>query len=354
MKRKILTVMALCLVLSGCGVFPKEESYPSAPTIPAYTHEEWEFAYARRGDLVLTQSVICTYVPVQTETLSFSVSGLYYDEIYVRAGDSVQKGQLLAQLDISAIEQEIGLCQLQLKKVELQLNALEENRTLELQRLELLGADKTAIKQVNDRYDLQRSALQDEKDIVQLKLEECSRQIKDRQLRAAISGTVTYARTVKPGDRSVSGERVLVIEDSAASVFKADTRYWSSVVPGDPYIITVNNVAYETVAVSEKELGIPETSKTEGISAPIYLKLVGMASQLADGDRGMLELVLDKREDVLMVPESAVTKTNGKTIVYYQDENGLKTYKTVEVGLTADGMTEILSGLTEGEQVIAG
>jgi multidrug efflux pump subunit AcrA (membrane-fusion protein) len=68
----------------------------------------------------------------------------------------------------------------------------------------------------------------------------------------------------------------------------------------------------------------------------------------------MLELVLDSRENVLMIPEAAVAKTNGKTIVYYQDENGLKVYKPVQIGLTAEGMTEIVSGLTEGECVIAG
>lgn len=55
-----------------------------------------------------------------------------------------------------------------------------------------------------------------------------------------------------------------------------------------------------------------------------------------------------------MVPDSAVTKIAGKTIVYYQDENGLKVYKTVEIGLSANGMTEIVSGLVPGECVIAG
>ncbi|MBQ8768727.1 MAG: efflux RND transporter periplasmic adaptor subunit [Oscillospiraceae bacterium] len=355
MKRRLIYIaLTVCLVLSGCGVFPQEETYQSAPTIPQYAHEEWNFAYVRRGDMVLSKSVVCTYVPVQSETLSFSVSGLYFDEIFVSAGDSVKKGQLLAQLDISAIAQEIEECQLQLKKVELQMAALEENRALELQRQKLLAADKTAIKQINDRYDLQKQTLQDEKDIAQMKLNECNDRIRTRQLRAQIDGTVTYARNIKPGDRSVSGERVIVIEDSASSIFQADTRYWAAVVPGKEYVITVREEAYEAVAVSETELGIAETEKTEGLPAPVYFRLKDSSLQLEDGDRGMLDLTLDTREDVLMVPEEAVTQANGKTIVYYQDENGLKMYKTVEIGLTADGMTEIVSGLTEGERVIAG
>lgn len=354
MKKILLLLLAVFLMLSGCGVFPQEQSYQSAPTIPPYTHEEWKFAYAHRGDMVLTESVICTYSPAQTETLSFSVSGLLYDEIFVAAGDSVKKGQLLAQLDISAVQQEIEQCQLALKKVELQMKALEENRALELQRQKLLNADEAAIRQINDRYDLQKQALQDEEDIARMQLEECDEKIRARQLYAKIDGTVTYVRNIKPGDRSAAGERVIAIEDSVSSVFQAESKNWSKVLPGEEYVITVKNETFAVVAVSEQELGIPETPKKEGVSATVYLRLKDAALQLEEGDRGMLELVLDTRENVLMVPETAVVKAKGKTIVYYQDENGLKVYKTVEIGLTANGMTEIVSGLTEGERVIAG
>jgi hypothetical protein len=38
--------------------------------------------------------------------------------------------------------------------------------------------------------------------------------------------------------------------------------------------------------------------------------------------------------------------------VYYQDEHGMKNYKIVEVGMAANGMIEVISGLTEGECII--
>jgi RND family efflux transporter MFP subunit len=346
--------MATCLLLSGCSVFPQEEAYQSAPTIPQYAQEEWEFAYVQRGDMVLTQSVVCTYVPVQTETLSFDVSGLYFDEIFVSTGDVVKKGQLLAQLDISSIQQDIEQCQLRVKKVDIQMASLEENRDLDLQRLQLQNVDEAERKKLNDRYDLQKKALQDEKEIAQLELEECNSRIQKRQLRAKIDGMVSYVRSVKTGDRSVAGEKFIVIEDSVSSIFRAETKHWAAVKPGQTYEITVRSEVFEAVAASEAELGLPETSKEEGLPASVYFKLKDMTIPLEDGDRGVLELILDSRENVLMVPENAVAKINGKTIVYYQDANGLKVYKTVEVGLTGNGMTEIVSGLSEGDCVIAG
>lgn len=354
MKKWIVLILAMALLLGGCSLFPQEQTYPSAPTLPPYEREEWELAYVRRGDMVLSESVICIYAPAQVETLRFSVSGLMYDEIFVTAGETVKKGQLLAQLDISAEQEETEQCRLQLEKAQLQLTALEENRALELQRQALLDADEAVIRQINDRYDLQKTALQDEIEITQMKLRECEERISARQLRASFDGTVTYARSVKPGDRYNAGDRVVTVEDAASSIFKAETKYWAAVVPGNIYTVTIQNTPYEAVALSEAELGIPETSKKEGVSATVYLRLKDAAVQLEDGDRGMLELVLDSREDVLMVPQTAVAQAQGKTIVYYQDENGLKLYKTVEVGLTANGMTQIISGLVEGDCVIAG
>ena len=119
------------------------------------------------------------------------------------------------------------------------------------------------------------------------------------------------------------------------------------------FIITANKKEYEAVVASEAELGIQEQEKTEGKAAYVYLLLKTPAFDLEDGDRGTFTLVLDSRKDVLMVPEKAVTTANGQSIVYYQNEEGLKAYKPVETGLVANKMVEIISGLAEGESVIA-
>ena len=84
----------------------------------------------------------------------------------------------------------------------------------------------------------------------------------------------------------------------------------------------------------------------------VYLKLKNPAFELDMKTFGSFNLVRDSRKDVLMVPESAVSTTKGQSIVYYQDEAGLKAYKPVEIGLIANGMVEIVSGLKEGEKVI--
>ena len=361
MKRWIIcAVCAATLLLGGCGLLPMEEQYEKAPLIPEYQKEQWQMDYVRRGDLVQSQVVTCTYMPVQTQTLSFAVADARFDTLFVSAGDRVEAGQLLAQLDVSGLQEQIEDCELQLEKLQLQIAAVEENLKLALERETILQEGNSqqereaALEKIRSQYDLQKQPLLDEKEILQMQLEDSRTKLDNRCLYAGIDGVVTFVRSVKKGDRIGAGEKVVVIEDSATSAFCADSRYWSYFQPGQEYMITVAGTQYRTRVVSEEELGLPANDYTDEIYGLTYFQLLEQASALEDGDRGTVTVVLDTRQDVLMVPASAVTNLKDYTVVYYQDEEGMKNYKIVEVGMEADGMVEIIAGLTEGECIITG
>lgn len=359
MKRSGLVLLALtCMLTTSCSLLPEEETFSTAPLIREYEREEFKLAYAERGDMVLTEKISCTYMPVQTEILRYEVGGIYFDEVFVEVGDSVEVGQLLAQLNLSGIEENIESSRQQIKKLNIRIAALEENRSLALERkrIQMKGSTSSdieeALREINKQYDSDLQALEDSLYLNEIQLAEYEEQLSQRQLRAGIAGTVTYIRSVSSGELSVAGERFITVADSTMSLFRADTKYWNLFEPGQEYSITVNKKEYEAIVVSEEELGLKPTEKVEGESAYVYLKLKNPAFDLEDGERGTLTIVLDSREDVLKVPQSAVTSANGEYIVYYQDEEGMKTYKPVEIGLEAEKMVEIISGLDEGESVI--
>lgn len=62
-------------------------------------------------------------------------------------------------------------------------------------------------------------------------------------------------------------------------------------------------------------------------------------------------IVLEKKENVLAVPSSAVLDRNGKKVVRILVD-GQPQPKTVETGIETDSLVEIISGLAEGDQVI--
>ena len=98
MKRAwLIPLAALCLSLAGCDLMPVEETYRASPIIRDYPAVEYTLAACTRGDMTLSRSISCTYVPVRTAGLSFQTGGLYYDTAFVSPGDAVEEGQLLFQ-----------------------------------------------------------------------------------------------------------------------------------------------------------------------------------------------------------------------------------------------------------------
>jgi len=64
-----------------------------------------------------------------------------------------------------------------------------------------------------------------------------------------------------------------------------------------------------------------------------------------------VRLVTQKKEDVIVVPNSAILSREGKSCVFIED-NGTAFRTYVETGLSVDGMTELTRGVKEGEAVV--
>lgn len=69
------------------------------------------------------------------------------------------------------------------------------------------------------------------------------------------------------------------------------------------------------------------------------------------GQTTTVRVVVDEAENVLAVPTSAITTAGGQSTVTVL-ENGVEVRRRVEVGVRGDALTEIRSGLNEGDQVV--
>ena len=109
MRKKWLPILAGIVLLSctSCAILPEEEELPAAPVVRDYEVEEYEQTPVLRGDLQLSQKVSCTYRPAKAEDLSFALGGEYISAVYVETGQTVKKGQLLAELEQGNIDEQI-------------------------------------------------------------------------------------------------------------------------------------------------------------------------------------------------------------------------------------------------------
>lgn len=361
MKKHLKMLMAalLCLLLCGCSLLPVEEERKTAPLLRETQGEDFELSYVMRGDLEKSKKISCTYVPIQEENVKFGVSGEFVDEIFVQVGDMVKKGDLLGQLKMDGVEDSISDLNFNIAKVKLNIEHLEEDRALQLERQELLYATdperlSEAIEAINVSYDKSLQSYNDSLYIMQLQLQSLQEEKRLRQLIAPIDGTVTYARKYVEGALSDETERAVTVADATMSLFSSNTDHWDMFTPGDLVVITAQKVEYEAVVADEKSLGLEETEHLLGERGLVYFTLLTPALELEDGDRGTLTLILDSREDVLLVHQDAITEANGETICYVRDKDGMKTYKKVKLGLMANRYYEVIEGLEEGEEVIVG
>ncbi len=74
--------------------------------------------------------------------------------------------------------------------------------------------------------------------------------------------------------------------------------------------------------------------------------------QLKEGLTVTVNIITDERNNVLLVPNAAITTQGGKTFVQVLAADGTQAQREIQTGLSDYRSTEVTSGLSEGEQII--
>lgn len=356
----LAAVLAAACTLSSCSLLPEQEVVRTAPVITEYQKEAYELAVVERGDLVKIERVSAKYVPVQKESLTFQMTGEYVDRMMVQVGDSVSKGQLLGQQRVEDIEDAIALSESAVYELEMKLETEAALHKIDLQRVEIRmeGSSRKELEEAlakeEENFAASYRVIEDQLEVEKLRLQSLRDDLAARQLRAPFAGTVTYVRKYEEGDRSDYAEVAVTLADSTMTLFRAETKLWQEFHAGDVHEIEVNKEMYFLEVADEESLGLVPREKVEGKKAYVYFVLLDSVPSLEEGDSGWINLEMDRREDVLHVPYDAVMEAGDKRLVYYENEDGIKAYKEVKVGAAIDDRMEIISGLSEGELIIAG
>ena len=74
--------------------------------------------------------------------------------------------------------------------------------------------------------------------------------------------------------------------------------------------------------------------------------------RLKDGQTAAVQVVVDKRDDVLVVPNAALLQSGQTGVVTVVDRDGAHRQVQVELGLAGDSVTQVISGLEKGQEVV--
>ena len=130
MKRIGAISLALMCLLSvaGCGAGKQEVVREDLMQASQNKAKEILTDKVKRGDLKISQSFFCTAECKNEVECKFGISGLSYESVYVETGDSVKKGELLAELDMTGVEEQIQDAKREYDSAVLALSSLKVQR----------------------------------------------------------------------------------------------------------------------------------------------------------------------------------------------------------------------------------
>ncbi len=391
--RRFLKFAIIFLILAGVGFtlfwFLGRSSEKPLP---------YKYEVVRRGDVVLKVSMSGNLVFSEKEVLYFRASG-YVDEVLVEVGDRVKKGNVLAKLYTGDLERmladakrrlrisEIGLEKLleepdegevevlrakikyleaEIKKLKDEIGELEREPfadpvVLELKEAELYMKEAELLRTKEELSELLRGA--DPKDIEMKRIEvelassdveEIEEELEGSVIRAPFDGVISEIY-IEEGTWVKEGMKAIVIADPESFEVEvmADEIDAVNLKEGQEAKITFDTI--EGLELSGYVERIYPKAEIRGgvVGFKVIFKISGSDPRLKEGLSCLVDVVIDERRGVLVIPNHAVRVKGGKKFVFVLKDGEIKT-RFVKIGLRGEACSEVLKGLEEGEKVVVG
>lgn len=327
-KKLLLIVPVIsCMALSGCGLFPEEEE-ELAPPLKAPAAVSYTTTTVERGTIMDSVTTTGTFVSTETYDLSFDKRSGYLSELSVKPGDSVQKGQLLAKLDTDALELDIQKQELTVERAQIALNMARaaENATSESIRLAEID------------YEMQK-----------LQLDELEEELEKQSIYAPADGVVSYIASTGVGQYVTARSTLIRIVDPDSIQIECTGDNVSNFHLDQEVVVTLDKLEYAGKVVMTSAESPVDVSTTGS-----FIR-VEVTDEIPEGDwlgkSATVELIREKKEDVLVIPRNVVSMYSGESYVLVL-EDGVKKERVIETGIKNSTEIEVLSGLEEGEEII--
>jgi HlyD family secretion protein len=320
-----------------------------------------EVAQVVRAPVAEQLTVVGNLVGAQTVEIVSKVSGRLQD-VTVRIGDRVARGQVLALVEDREIREQVkqaeasfDVSQATIRQREADLKFAETNlaRSRNLFERQLLPQqtldDSEARQQAAvAQLDLARAQFEQAK----ARLEELRITLANTRIQSPVDGFVGR-RNVDPGAYVSPNVPVASVVDIrfvrlVANLVEKDLR---RVEAGAPAEVDVDAFPGETFRgrVARVAPVLDPATRT----ATMEIEVPNVDYRLKPGMYARVRLTVAQRQNALVIPRNALVDVGGKRGVYVYDAAGKTAhFRDVGVGLQDDQRAEITSGLTESDRVV--
>ncbi len=329
MKHKIIMSAALILSMTGmtgCFFFPAEEELLEPPTVAI---EDIAYStYTAKQKTIEDKTVATGYVFCKSQyDASFPESGGTLKTIYVTAGQHVEEGDLLAELDVGDLDYLYKQQQLIVQKAQIAYNSsgtADARLTLEME---------------------------------QNTLTEYERQLNNSRIYAGMTGEVCFVQDMDPGTTVTAYKTIIKIVDPSQLCIQYSSSNMKSFPLGEEVTITVDGEDYSgyvsKTPTDVKEGLYDDFPAVMKDTSSIYCEFTdGTPSFLTVGQTADITAVFARHENAVVISKTLVKTDGDRTYVTILDENDTKKEVDVTVGITNATEAEILTGLNAGDRVV--
>jgi membrane fusion protein, multidrug efflux system len=303
----------------------KKDKKKETPAIPV------EVVAVARGDIQQTYQTITTLEAENAVSVVARSTGLLQN-ILVEEGDTVVKGQLLAQLDVAQLSLEVAQLEATSKKLKKELD-----RQTSLYKRKLTSSD--ALDRATFEYQSQQASYQ----LSKLKLNYAS-------IKAPISGIITE-RLVKSGNLIRDNDLIFKIVDLSTlkAVLHLPEKELANIKKQQTILLNVDALGDQVIRGQVERIR-PSIDSDTG-TFKVVASLENKDNFLKSGMFGKVEVVFDVHQNSLILNQEAVITQDNRSHVFVATNN--KAVQTpVTVGFRYNGMVEIIDGLAESDKVI--
>ncbi|WP_149276748.1 efflux RND transporter periplasmic adaptor subunit [Pareuzebyella sediminis] len=303
-----------------------------------------------------------TVVPEDEIEIKPQISGII-DKIYLEEGQKVASGDLIATIKVVPNEQALNQASGRVKNAELALNntkiEYDRNKTL-FDKGVISSQDFNALQLQYDQAQQELANAKADYQIIRRGSAGGSTSA-NTNIRATVTGTILEI-PVEEGDQVIQsnnfndGTTIATIADLGKMIFegKVDEGEVAKLEVGTPLKISLGAVEGKELDAKLRFIapkGIEETGavqfKIEGdveVSEDIFIRA---------GYSANASLVLEKKDDILVIPEALLQFDNKTDKPYVEVATGDQQFerKDVEIGISDGVNVEIVSGLTEADEV---